>query len=155
MFKGTTKIFRTSALYFRNLRKWFMFIFKSVSFFFFNPKRTLYIFQLPFTQLLAGPWFESMLQKSTCIFIRNKQYLDQGQYFLLHLYFFVSLGCFIVQENERFIAQAGSRHSAERLCALTSLYISAKDIPLLTYSTSAALILLLDTSPVPRLSDLY
>lgn len=39
--------------------------------------------------------------------IRNKQYLDRGQYFLLCLYFFVSFVYFIVQENERFAVQAG------------------------------------------------
>lgn len=89
------------------------------------------------------------------MFLRNKQYLDQWQYcFLLHLYFYVSLGYFIVQENERFIVQAASRPSAESLCALTSPYVSAKGTPVLTYSTSAALTLAVYAFPVPRLSDL-
>lgn len=130
-----------------------MFIFKSFFFFFFS-KRTLHIFQLPCTQLLTAPWFKSTLQRSTCIFIKNKLYLGQGKHFLLHLYFFVSLGDFTVHENERFMVHAGSRHGADRYCALTSLYISAKCTPLLSYNTSAALILVAYIFLLPQLSDL-
>lgn len=61
---------------------------------------------------------------------------------------------FTVHENARFIVQAGSRLRADRCCALTSLYISAKGTPLLAYNTSAALILVAYIFPVPRLPDL-